>query len=128
MAEISKTSSLEITGKERRQEELVRSPYGYNRLNPYHKNVNVGRSHGSSLTDPKASDDTGEEYVLPHEMGKDSYFASINSITGGNSIDREERETQTLRRLYTPSQNLNEGVYGTNSVEIDTTIEGQYVN
>lgn len=128
MAEISKTTSLEITGKERRQEELARSPYGYNRLNPYHKEINNGREHGNSTDDPKGTPDVGEEYVLPHEKGKDSYFASINSIEGGNSVDRSEREVQTNRRLYSNTGDINTGVYGPNSVEIDPTIEGQYVN
>lgn len=128
MAQISKTTRLEITGKERREEELVRSPYGYNRLNPYHKEINNGREHGSSMDDPKGTEDIGEDYVLPHEKGKDSYFASINSITGGNSIDRSEREVQTSRRLYSNYGDNNGGIYGENSVEIDTSIEGQYVN
>ena len=128
MAQISKTTRLEITGKERREEELVRSPYGYNRLNPYHKEINNGREHGSSMDDPKGTEDVGEDYVLPHEKSKDSYFASINSINGGNSIDRSEREVQTSRRLYSNYGDNNGGIYGENSVEIDTTIEGQYVN
>ena len=129
MAQTSKTTRLEITGKERRQEELARSPYGYSQLNPYHKEINNGREHGTSIDDPKGTEDVGEDYVLPHEKGKDSYFASINSINGGNSIDRSEREVQTARRLYNNNNaDLNSGVYGENSVEIDTTIEGQYVN
>ena len=128
MAEISKTSPLEITGKERREEELARSPYGYNRLKPYHKEINNGREHGSSMDDPKGTEDVGEDYILPHEKGKDSYFASINSMSGGNSIDRSEREVQLNRKLYSNYGDNNEGIYGENSVEIDTTIEGQYVN
>ena len=64
MAEISKTSPLEITGKERREEELARSPYGYNRLKPYHKEINNGREHGSSMDDRKA----------PRMLAKIMYF------------------------------------------------------
>ena len=49
-------------------------------------------------------------------------------MSGGNSIDRSEREVQLSRKLYSNYGGNNEGIYGENSVEIDTTIEGQYVN
>lgn len=122
MAEYSKTSALEIQGKEQRAVENSRKQF-YNQLNPYHHEVNMGKEHGSSVEDGKGAGSLGEDYVLPHEKGKDSYFASINTMAGGNSTDREERSTESMRRYYNENQ-----PYGQGSVEIDETIDGQYVN
>ena len=120
MANNSKASALEILGKEQRAIENSRKQF-YNQLKPYHKEVNMGKEHGSSVEDGKGAGELGEDYVLPHEKSKDTYFSSVNTMAGGNSIDREERAVESSRRYY------NENTpYGPDSVQIDETIDGQY--